>query len=311
MHAKFLRYLRQTFNSTSPLATEERIRYYLAPDLQGGGAIELDCTDDKLVCAEIPDKSAYRGLAELLAEEGWDRHYFLLGPPDVGRFRNSYELSKIRFPGATRTTILKTLNLKRHWRAVYAPPKDRPFHRKRDEVVWRGAPTGIPFREHNRLTFLRQYFDLRSDIDVGFSLPNNSKLGREPEVLRFAKAKMQPAEMLQYKYVLSLEGNDKDSGLNWKLNSNSVVLMSPPSRSSWLMEEKLQPGVHYIPLKADFSDLQEKLDECRSNQRHCEQVLANARRYMQQFQDTEREAYIERQVLKGYFDRLRPLLGTL
>ena len=34
-----------------------------------------------------------------------------------------------------------------------------------------------------------------------------------------------PKEFLKYKYILSVEGNDKDSGINWNLNSNSVVLM--------------------------------------------------------------------------------------
>ena len=30
-------------------------------------------------------------------------------------------------------------------------------------------------------------------------------------------------ELLAYKYILSVEGNDKDSGINWKLDSKSLV----------------------------------------------------------------------------------------
>ena len=38
------------------------------------------------------------------------------------------------------------------------------------------------------------------------------------------------------------------SGLKWMLFSNSVVFMAPPTKTSWAMEEKLVPYVHYIPL---------------------------------------------------------------
>jgi hypothetical protein len=56
-----------------------------------------------------------------------------------------------------------------------------------------------------------------------------------------------------------LEGNDVASGLKWALLSQSVVLMPPPKHTSWAMEELLQPWVHYIPLKNDASDLEQKM----------------------------------------------------
>jgi hypothetical protein len=63
-------------------------------------------------------------------------------------------------------------------------------------------------------------------------------------------------EMLTYKAIVILEGNDVSSGLKWALLSNSVVLMPPPTMTSWLMEEWLEPWVHYVPLLPDLTNVE-------------------------------------------------------
>lgn len=65
-------------------------------------------------------------------------------------------------------------------------------------------------------------------------------------------------DMLRYKAVIMLEGNDISSGLKWALYSNSVVLAQQPTYTSWAMEECLEPWIHYIPLADDLSDVEEK-----------------------------------------------------
>lgn len=59
------------------------------------------------------------------------------------------------------------------------------------------------------------------------------------------------SEMLQYKALIMLEGNDVSSGLKWALFSNSVVMMPEPTLISWAMEERLEPWVHYVPIHVD------------------------------------------------------------
>lgn len=56
-------------------------------------------------------------------------------------------------------------------------------------------------------------------------------------------------EMLQYKAIVILQGNDVSSGLKWALFSNSVVMMPIPTVTSWAMEEWLIPWVHYVPIE--------------------------------------------------------------
>jgi hypothetical protein len=121
----------------------------------------------------------------------------------------------------------------------------------------------------------------------------------------FVKPQLSIEEMLHYKYILSVEGNDKDSGLNWKLNSNSVVLMAKPRHTSWLMESTLMSDFHYVLLKDDFSDLYEKLEWCIKNQDRCKEIVENANDFMMQFADSEQEQQIEHQVINRYFEIFR------
>jgi hypothetical protein len=65
--------------------------------------------------------------------------------------------------------------------------------------------------------------------------------------------------LLEFKGIIMVEGNDVASGLNSALLSQSVVLMPPPGHTSWLMEELLEPWIHYIPLEEDFPDLESKM----------------------------------------------------
>lgn len=49
-------------------------------------------------------------------------------------------------------------------------------------------------------------------------------------------------DMLTYKILIILEGNDVSSGLKWALYSHSVVMMTHPTlETSWAMEELLEP----------------------------------------------------------------------
>ena len=106
--------------------------------------------------------------------------------------------------------------------------------------------------------------------------------------------------MLKYRYIISARGNDKDSGLNWKLCSNSVVLMVPPTVTTWLMEPFLRPWVHYIPLHSDYRDLAEKVSWCEAHLGICEQISYNARRFMSMFMNPQIEEKVENAVLRHY-----------
>lgn len=190
--------------------------------------------------------------------------------------------------------ILRCFNFNRHWYNYYNKVLDINFEKKINKIIWRGATTGSENRKGNRFTLVKQWFNKNKNIDVGFSHICQGKNAYEC----YKKNKMSIKEMLNYKYIISVEGNDKDSGINWKLNSNSLVLMPKPTVSSWLMETTLIPNYHYILLQDDFSDLEEKFIWCENNQDKCKKIINNANKYMEQFKNEKQEKYIEKCVIE-------------
>jgi len=85
-----------------------------------------------------------------------------------------------------------------------------------------------------------------------------------------------------YKILLHFEGNSKDYGasLAWKLYSKSVVLMPPPTKSTWLMEELLEPWVHYIPLNNTKSSAEKMVQWVIDNDEMAQRIAERASLYI-------------------------------
>ena len=96
------------------------------------------------------------------------------------------------------------------------------------------------------------------------------------------KPRMSLAQLLEHRYLISVEGNDVATNLKWVLYSNSTPFMPPPTTCSWLMEDQLQPWVHYVPLQPDFSDLVDKVKHCNTHVDQCYQIALNGRRYIEE-----------------------------
>ncbi|MCI0920710.1 glycosyltransferase family 90 protein [Sphingobacterium rhinopitheci] len=107
---------------------------------------------------------------------------------------------------------------------------------------------------------------------------------------------------LQYKYILALEGNDVATNLKWIMSSNSIAVMPKPRFETWFMEGTLIADQHYICIKDDYSDLEEKLNYYNNNPNQAEQIIANAHQYIDQFRDQKKEDIIALLVLKKYFE---------
>ena len=216
--------------------------------------------------------------------------------------RNPTMLVKNRTQNSNDGVILRCLEFYRHWNKYYHKPEDLPFENKKNCVIWRGATTGQPSRPVNRFTLVEKWFNKSKYIDVGFS---NICQGKGIYRKYSKNKRIDKSEILKNKYIISVEGNDKDSGINWKLNSNSLVLMAKPRIESWLMETTLIPNYHYILLKDDFSDLEEKYLWCESNQDKCKEIIKNANTFMSQFKDRKNEEQLEIDVINAYFEILK------
>ena len=108
-------------------------------------------------------------------------------------------------------------------------------------------------------------------------------------------------EHLDYKFIMALEGNDVASNLKWVMSSNSIAVMTRPTCETWFMEGKLIPDYHYIEIKDDLSDLEEKLNYYIAHPAEAEQIVEHAHEYVSQFFDAGRERLISLLVMDKYF----------
>ena len=88
-------------------------------------------------------------------------------------------------------------------------------------------------------------------------------------------------ELLGYRYLLSIEGNDVASNLKWLMGHNSVVVMPRPTVETWLLEGLLRPYVHYVPVRA-AADVPATLAWMRANEAACLQIIANANAWVEE-----------------------------
>lgn len=201
----------------------------------------------------------------------------------------------------------------RWWKSYYEIIKRKPqrFRDKIGKCVWRGVTTGDPRRAGNRFDLVEKWKGKSDLIDVGFNKIaesyNNAchhRNGQCPERARpeHIKANL-VAPMVgwaNHKYIISSPGNMNESGLSWKLASNSVIIMPKPCIYTWLLESKLVDGRHFIQVKGDWSDLEEKIQWCEENQDKCEEIANNAREFAMQFSDIKNENLLEDKVLHEY-----------
>ena len=167
--------------------------------------------------------------------------------------------------------IIWNLNSNRHFGKELAESRsqDIPWESKKVGALWIGAMTGGKgstkvtrdmsssqiCQMNARCNFVYQH---QNSSLVQARLTSSSILSKEDAPQLFGRP-VSKKDILQYKVVISLEGNDVSSGLKWSLLSNSVVMMPPPMTTSWLMEELLEPWVHYIPLRQDGSNAEEMI----------------------------------------------------
>jgi hypothetical protein len=189
-----------------------------------------------------------------------------------------------------RQPILWLLNTNRHFKYSWDIPRyDIPWHDKKDSAIFRGELTGLqydptvtPEENCDRLPRCRLVVQNaghhRADLRVDALLTNT--FGKIPDVLHGVNVtgpKLRRADFLQHKGLIVLEGNDVSSGLKWSMVSNSVVLMPPPTFTSWAMEELLEPWQHYIPLRPDLSDVDQKVQWMLANQAESQRIAHRAK----------------------------------
>lgn len=188
------------------------------------------------------------------------------------------------------------------------PPDTLAFDEKRDAVVWRGALSGktrpLGKGGQNCLRLLAALDTVEtgaeaesiiaelcqnvryglvharanvSGFDVGLTCDAamTETLARHGQGY-IVKPSQPMAWQRQFRYILSMRGNDTGSNFIPALDSNSVVLRE---EDGWELfySAAIRPWEHYIPLAPLLTDLDEKLDWARANPAECKAISARAR----------------------------------
>ena len=69
------------------------------------------------------------------------------------------------------------------------------------------------------------------------------------------------------------------------------------------MEGRLEAGEHYVELRDDFADLDDKVDYYDRHDAEARAIIANANRHALSFADSASEDLISILVLQKYFER--------
>lgn len=184
-------------------------------------------------------------------------------------------------------SVVMKLDKVRHF--IFVNDK-KSFTEKKDMAIFRGKVKG----KASRKKFMEMYFH-HPMCDLG----DVSKNTTDPEEWQTEKKTIR--EHLDYKFVMALEGNDVASNLKWVMSSNSIAVMPRPTCETWFMEGTLIPNYHYIEIKADFSDLEERLNYYIEHIDEAQEIIKHAHEYVAQFKNRERENLISLLVLDKYF----------
>jgi len=184
-----------------------------------------------------------------------------------------------------QNSILLKLNQVKLFHFIKDPKK---FENKKNQAVWRGD-----IRNNSQREYFVKNFYRTSLFDIGQTSPKQD--------VAWMKSFMSIKDQLNFKFIFCLEGKCISTNLYWAMSSNSVCVMPKPKYESWFMEGKLEDGVHYIEVKDDFSDAQEKIEFYNNNNDKCLEIISNAQKFVKQFKNAKQERLIQLLILKQYF----------
>jgi hypothetical protein len=185
-------------------------------------------------------------------------------------------------------SVILNLDKNRHFLFVC---DNKPWRDKKNMTIFRGD---LGPRKENRDVFMNRWY--------GHPMVDAASTNRSEQHPEWQREKLTIGDHLDFKFIMSLEGNDVASNLKWIMSSNSIAVTPCLTQETWFMEGTLIPNYHYIEVKPDFSDLEERLTYYIEHPDEAEAIIQHAHDYISQFRDEKREKLISVLVLKKYFD---------
>jgi hypothetical protein len=167
------------------------------------------------------------------------------------------------------------------------------WNKKTDvRAVFRGGPTGCGYTDETnmriKLALLAKEDLFKDRLDIGLS-------GKGPTIdtgsvrfdpvhgLGMLNTGIKPTDQFltmsqqsQYRYILHVDGNVNAYRLLNTMSTGSLILRVTSDYTSWA-ERYLQPGVHYLAVERDLSNLDTLLTYCEKNQDKCKEIAEQGR----------------------------------
>jgi hypothetical protein len=180
---------------------------------------------------------------------------------------------------------------------TYTEQFNIPWSEKKPIGVFRGSSTGCGTTPETNPRIKLAVMGKNPQIDESDGLPLidtgvtqwNIRARKEPENEYLttievktlgleAASPLSPQQQSSYKYIINVDGHVSAYRLSLEMRMGSVILLADSKYRMWF-RNYLVPYVHYIPLKSDLSDLYEKILWCKSNDKKCEEIAQNAKKF--------------------------------
>jgi hypothetical protein len=174
------------------------------------------------------------------------------------------------------------------------------------KAVFRGGPSGCGYttetNQRLRLTTIRS-----PDLDVGIvsekdTIDSNSirfdpihGLGMLNTGIQ-SVGRLNYVEQSRYKYILHIDGNVNAYRLLSILATGSLILRVKSSYTSWA-DSLLKPGMHYIEIASNLSNLLEKVEWCKQHETECSKIASNGLK-------VAREILLNPEYVRGAFQKI-------
>jgi len=171
------------------------------------------------------------------------------------------------------------------------------------KAIFRGSATGsVEFKYNQRLQIskidyewnLKNYdlldagivsWNARDKIDSNLTI-TYIKPGDMNKMNIFLKPRIEMVDQLKYKYLINIDGHAFTNRFSYLLQSGCLILNVETKyvigNQRWF-DHLLIPGIHYIPIKYDLSDLEEKIIWCRNNDSKCKEIVENAKKLYDEY----------------------------
>lgn len=142
-----------------------------------------------------------------------------------------------------------------------------------DEVFWIGNPRVHASR--SRLMGLGSGMEGTRFVDIEWVAKGDECLASDLAMTTKEDRYVSLPDHSRYRYLIDVEGRGYSARLKVLLFSGRPVLMQERPWEEFFFSG-LEPFVHYVPVKRNFEDLEERIRWCRKHPHRCGEIAANA-----------------------------------